>query len=215
MSNTIFYKIQNAYMIPYEEAIDKKVMDIYDKTNETIASSRIYFICRLKPKGLILKKLSKPEVLYIGETFNKKDRFKQHEKLLQATTLLKPKSILVVYFLHIRFSYLGLSEFQNNPLNIFNEIKDLYSKTSVRLLERLFIKLFNPILNTNHNDENVKEDNLVQKKLIDNSIHNINLDIGMNELLFNFIGGRRVESQDIYNFNLKNNEMTFGHTLSD
>ncbi|SEV90827.1 hypothetical protein SAMN05421841_0139 [Chryseobacterium wanjuense] len=213
MNDTIFYKIQNAYMIPYSEAIDEKIMDTYDKTNETIASSRIYLICRLRVKGFFLKKFSKPEVLYVGETFDKKNRFSPHKKLLKATTLLKSKDHLVVYFLHIRFSYLGLNEFHNNPLNIFNELKDIHSKTSVWLLERLFIKLFNPILNNKHNDENIKEDNLVRKKLIDNSILYVNLDIGMNELLFNFTGGRRVENQDIYNFNLKNNEMTFGHPL--
>ncbi|MEJ5104437.1 hypothetical protein [Chryseobacterium sp. MYb328] len=213
MNDTIFYKIQNAYMLPYEKVIDKEFMDLYDKTNEIIASSRIYFVCRLRSKGFLFNRFSKPEVLYVGETFDKENRFYRHEKILKATTLKEPKDKLVVYFLHIRFSYLGLNTFYNNPMEIFNEIKDLNSKTSVRLLERLYIKLFNPILNESHNDNNVIEDNLVQKKLIDNSIHYVNLDIGMNESLFNFTGGKRAEKHDIYTFNLTNNEMTFGHPL--
>ncbi|MDQ8006710.1 MAG: hypothetical protein REI64_18035 [Pedobacter sp.] len=213
MNDTICYKIQNAYMLPYEKAIDEKAMDYYEKNNEIIASSRIYFICKLRLNGFIIKRLSKPEVLYIGETFDKKNRFSPHKKLLKATTIVKKNEILAVYFLHIRFSYFGLNQFQNNPLDIFNEIKDIYNKTSIRLVERLFIKLFNPVLNDKHNDENVLEDNLVKKKLIDNFIQYVNLDVGMNDNIFNFIGGRRNESQDLYTFDLTNNEMTFGHPL--
>lgn len=200
-------------MLPYEEVIDEKVMDNYEKNNEIIASSRIYFICKLKIKGFIFKKVSKPEVLYIGETFDKKKRFSTHKKLLKATTLVTKNEVLAIYFLHIQFSYIGVNQFKNNPLDVFNEIKDINSATSIRLIERLFIKLFNPALNDKHNDDKVIQDKIVQKKLIANFIKYVNLDIGMNDALFNFIGGRRNENQDFYTFDLTNNEMIFGHPL--
>lgn len=206
MNDTICYKIQNAFMLPYEQVIDKKVMDYYEKSNEIISSSRIYLICKLNTKDF----LSKPEVLYIGETFDKKTRFSSHKKLLKATTLLGQNESLAVYFLHFRFSFIGLNQFLNNPLDILNELDDLNSKTSVKLLERIFIKLFRPILNDRHNDEKILEDNLVQKKLIDNYIQYVHLDVGMEDSVFNFIGGRRVENQDWYTFNLTNNEMKYG-----
>lgn len=112
--------------------------------------------------------------------------------------------------MHFSFSFVGFSQFQNNPLDILNELKDLHSKTSVKLLERIFIKLFNPILNEKHNDEKLLEDKLVQKKLIDNFIQYVHLDVGMEDSVFNFVGGRRVENQDWYTFDLTNNEMIFG-----
>lgn len=68
MKDTICYKIQNAFMLPYKQVIEKKEMENYEISNEIISYSRIYLICKLNSKDI----LSKPEVLYIGETFDKK-----------------------------------------------------------------------------------------------------------------------------------------------
>lgn len=211
MTDTISYKINNAYMLPYAIAIDENKMQQAEENNEIISSSRVYLICRIQKKGIIFKSLSKPEVLYVGETFNKKKRFSPHKKLLKATTLINPKDELVVFFLHMRFSFFGISLFQNNPVDIFNDIKDLYSKTSVKLVERFFIKLFRPILNEKNNDEKIRDDKLIVKKLIDNSIEFVTLDVGMNDHLFNFVGGNRIEKVDWYTFNLNTEEITYGH----
>ncbi len=72
MNDTISYKINYAYMLPYAIAIDESKMAEAEKNNEIIASSRVYLICRIRKKGFFFKSLSKPEVLYEGETFNKK-----------------------------------------------------------------------------------------------------------------------------------------------
>lgn len=211
MNDTIIYKINNAYMLPYQIAIDEKAMEYYEKSNDIIDSSRIYFICKIKKKGIIFRKYPKPEVLYIGETFNKKSRFSSHKKILQATTLLKSKDNLFVYFLQIRFSFMGISQFHNDPLKIFNEVKNTNSKTSVQLLERLFIKLFNPILNEKHNNSKVKDDLFIKDKLIKKNIEYVCLDIGMNDPSFNFVGGKRHKNDDQYTFDLINDKITNRH----
>jgi hypothetical protein len=213
MNDTIIYKINDAYMLPYQIAIDEKAMEFHEKSSDIIASSRIYFICKIKEKGKIFRKHPKPEVLYIGETFNKKSRFSSHKKILQATTLLKSKDNLFVYFLQIRFSFMGISQFHNDPLKIFDEIKDTNSKTSVQLLERLFIKLFNPILNEKHNNAKVKDDIFIKDKLIKEKIEYVCLDIGMNDSSFNFIGGKRLKNEDHYIFDLINDKITNRHPV--
>lgn len=188
-------------------------MELFEKKDETIASSRIYLICKQEKKGLFRKCFSKPQVLYVGETFDKKNRFSPHEKLLKATTLKKSNEVLVVYFLHMRFQFVGFNNFENNPLDIFNEIKDIHSKTAIKLMERFFIKLFRPILNEQHNNNDVLKDKLIHSMLIQKSIDIVSLDIGMNDYEFNFMGGHRKEDEDWYSFNLITNELTTGHPI--
>lgn len=204
MNDTIFYKIQNSYSLPYAVAIDRKLMDEYEKQNEIIRSSRIYFICKLEGTSFFFKKYSRPKVLYVGETFDKTNRFAPHEKLLKATTIVKPRDIIGVYFLHMRFSYVGMPIFNNNPWYTWNDLKDINSKSSVKLLERIFIRLFDPVLNDKHNKNDIYVDNLVNEKLMKNSIRYVHVDIGMNEKYFQFVGGCCTAGNDWYNFDLEN-----------
>lgn len=204
-NHQIVYKIENAYMLPYSKVIDKKVMDNYDKTNEIIASSKIYLICKLQTKQMSEGIIPKPQVLYVGETFDKKKRFSTHGKLLKATTLIEEDEILAVYFLHMRFSFVGLAPYLNNPHDTLQDISDIHNKRSVQLIERLLIKLFSPVLNKLHNNRKVLEDNFVRQKLINNNIRYVTLDVGMEDVIFNFSGGRRCENIDWYQFDLKTN----------
>jgi hypothetical protein len=210
MNDTISYKINNSYFLPYSIAIDKDKMREYEAKNEIIASSRIYLICQLKRTGFLFKKYSKPKVLYVGETFDKQNRFSPHEKLLKATTIISPNDKLVVYFLQMRFSFIGFPSWESNPLDLMTELKDLESKTSVRLLERLFIKLFDPELNDKHKKTVIYEDNLVKEKLISNSIRYVHLDIGMNDKHFQFFGGNCVNNQDWYTYDLQEEQLLVG-----
>lgn len=210
MNDTIIYKIQNSFSLPYAIAIDRKLMNDYERTNEIIRSSRIYFICKLEKTSFFFRKYSRPKVLYVGETFDKTNRFAPHEKLLKATTIVKPRDILGVYFLHMRFSYIGMPIFDAKPLDTWNDLKDINSKSSVKLLERIFIKLFNPILNDKHNRNDIYVDNLVKEKLIKNSIINIHIDIGMNDKCFQFTGGLCTSENDWYNFNLQEETFSTG-----
>lgn len=208
MNHQIVYKIQNAYMLPYAKVIDKKIMDTYDKTNEIIASSKIYLICKIQTKPTLKGSIPKPQVLYVGETFHKKKRFSTHEKLLKATTMLEPDEMLAVYFLQLKLSFLGSSPFIKNLHDSLKDISNIHAKPSVQVMERLFIKLFNPILNGSHNNNKVVEDKLFQQRLISNDIRFAILDVGMNDDVFNFVGGRRCEGTDWYRFDLKYNNLT-------
>jgi hypothetical protein len=199
-------------MVPYQIAIDENLMKFYEKSIDIIGSSRIYFICKIKKENFFQKN-PKPEVLYIGETFNKKKRFSTHNKILQATTLIKSKDLLFVYFVQIRFSFIGISPLNSDPMNFFNEIKDTNSKASVQVLERLFIKLFNPILNRMHNDPKIKDDKFITRKLIEENIDYVCLDIGMNDASYNFVGGKRLKNKDLYVFDLIEDTITNKHPL--
>lgn len=210
MNDLIGYKIENAFMLPYEVAIDKKKMAMFEKLNETVASSKLYLICKLKKKGVFLKRYSRPQVLYVGETFNKPKRFGPHIKLMKATTLTDKSEVLAIYFLHMKFSYFGLSAFQNDPWNIFQEIKDINSKTSVILMERVFIRLFEPILNEKIKESDMIEDNLIKEKLINQSIKYVHIDIGMQDKPYQFYGGNCRKDIDWYNYNLETNELFVG-----
>ncbi len=216
MNDTISYKIHDAYMLPYEVAINRDAMKFHESNNEIIASSRIYLICRLKKK-FISSTISRPEVLYVGETFNKDTRFSGHEHILKATTMINTRwnplqrEYIGVYFLHIRFSFTGFTLFNNNPWDLFQEIKDIDSKTSVQLLERLYIKLFKPVLNSMHNNDRIKEDNLILRKLLNNDIKFIHLDIGMNETEFQFYSNNIDQSEDWYNYDLLKEKIIPGY----
>lgn len=216
MNNTIYYKINDAYMLPYESAINEDLMGLLEKSNEIIASSRIYLVCRLS-KNIFSSKLSKPEVLYVGESFDKEHRFSGHKHILKATTLLNKgfnplkREFLAVYFLHIRFSFTGFKVFQNNPWDVFQELKDIGSKSSVELLERLYIKIFNPVLNIKHKNEKIKDDPLILKKLIDNDVEYVHLDIGMDDNHFQFYTSSTSTSCDWYNYDLKTERIIPGY----
>jgi hypothetical protein len=134
MDHQIVYKIENAYMLPYAKVIDKKVMDGYDKTNEIIASSKIYLICKLQTKLKSNGSIPKPQVLYVGETFQKNKRFSKHEKLLKATTILEPDEILAVYFLQLKFSFLGSPPYSNNPQDSLKDISNIHDNPSVQVM---------------------------------------------------------------------------------
>lgn len=202
--NIIIYKIQNAYMLPYEAVIDKDIMSYYDKNNEIIASSRIYLICKVRKKGIFFKRFLEPEVLYVGETFNKANRFSSHQQLLQATSMVRKNEKLVVYFLQFRYSYIALSPFIHNSWKIFNDLKDLNNKQSIQLIERALIKLFLPILNVQHNNgKHLHYDRFVKEKLIANQIKYLHIDVGMNDKLFYFKGGKREDEKDLYYFDLE------------
>ncbi len=162
-------------------------------------------------------KVSRPQVLYVGETFNKKSRFSGHKQILKATTLINRginpfrKEYIAVYFLHIRFTFTGYTMFNNNPLEVFQELKDISSKTSVKLLERLYIKLFNPPLNIMHNNDKFKSDNLISKKLIDNDIKYVYLDIGMIDKKFQFFSSNTLAEYDGYTYDLKEGKIYPGY----
>lgn len=212
MENTFCYKIHNSYVLPYQTVINDEMMDFLNNTNEIIASSRIYLICKVKRKCLFF--YTEPEVLYIGETFNKSKRFSTHKQLLKATTLLKRNEKIFVYFLHMRFSYCGFAPFKNDAFSVFNSLKNLDSKESVRLLERVLIKLFLPPLNVQHkNDKPFKEDKLIQEKLIDNGIKYLHIDVGMEQKLFNFRGGNRKKNIDWYCFDIETGRQVETETL--
>lgn len=210
MENMIGYKIEAAYELPYEYLIDGPLMSAIEKNNQIISSSRIYFICQLKKEGFLSKKYSRPHVLYIGETFNKEKRFPIHNKLLKSTALIGRKDRLSVYFLNMRYIYLGFPLFTQNPWVTFDEIKDLHSKTSVRIFERLFIKLFNPPLNNKHKDFKLSNDPIIKSTLLKNQIKHVHLDIGMTSKHFQFSGGHVIPTEDWYNFDLLSDSLSIG-----
>jgi len=214
MEDTISYKIEKSLMLPYEFAIENDFMREYEASNQTVASSRIYFICIVRKPGIISKMLSNtskfPEVLYIGETFNKTKRFERHDKLLKATRRLNRFNNIGVCFLNVRYSYIGSPLWTKDPYHIFDELKDLHSKTAILLLERLYIRLFRPILNKETLSHKLYDDKQIRQKLILNGIRYIHLDIGMNEDEHKYWSPELKSTSDWHYFDLKTGDMHVG-----
>lgn len=200
MKNILGYKISNAYFLPYKIVIDENIMDNFDKNEPIIATSRIYLICKIPKK--MWRGYGEPEILYVGETFNKKNRFSQHKKLLEATTLLNNKDILGVYFLQIRCLSCSYPILGKNPQDILKDLSDLNSSASIRLIERFFIYLFNPPLNKNHTTFPIFQDRLVEELLRANEIRYLHIDIGMTGKGFQFWSKSVLPRTDFYYYDL-------------
>lgn len=214
IANTFGYKIHWAHAVPYQVAINPLSMAQLELEHEVVASSRIYFICKIRKPGLISRLLSHsaahPEILYVGETFNKSNRYKRHEQILEATTLINNHDQLVIYFIKSRFSLIASPIWETSPLNILSELKDLNSKSSVWLLERLYIHLFKPTLNEKHKGGNIFKDNLIITTLRRQGIRYIHLDIGMNGREFQFWSPARELKSDWYYLDLETETLQEG-----
>jgi hypothetical protein len=210
VKNIVCYKIENAYVVPYKDVLDKDKMSRLEESTEIIRSSRIYFICKRNRRGLFQKQFREPEVLYVGETFDKKNRFSGHTKLLKATTMLKKSENLFVYFLEMRFHYADLTPPYNNGFHVVEQIGNIDSKSPIRVIERAFIKLFDPILNKAHKNTPLSQDNLVQEILVKNQIGQISIDLGMKNPSFLFRGGNRADNIDWYTIDLSNDQLRTG-----
>lgn len=207
VANTFGYKIDWAQPINYKIAINSQAMSHIELNNEIVSSSRIYFICKIKKTGLLSRFLTSstdhPEILYVGETFNKSDRYRRHEQILKATTLINDHDQLFIYFIKSHFFHISPSLWANRPQNIMRELRDLNSKSSVWLLERLYIHLFQPILNDKHKSGNIFKDSLIKKKLQDKGIRYVHLDIGMKGRDFQFWTPKRKLKSDWYYLDLE------------
>ncbi len=152
------------------------------------------------PDMVNLQEDRSPNVIYVGETFNKASRYKTHEKLLKATTIVDHScEELKIYFQHIKFIYGGYPiEFST-----LNELKDINNKAAVKLLERLFIQLFKPELNEFHVEADIFSDPLVVKNFRSNGIDYVHLDLGLNGKAYQFNSAKLQRSNDWYYFDFK------------
>lgn len=209
MKNIYCYKINRSFALPYQLAIEKSWMEFFESKEETVASSRIYFICRIRKPGFLSRIFSKlkprPEVLYVGETFNKAARYACHEKLLKATRMISDFDELRIYFIQVK-GVLGGEFFGNNTLfGVMDELRGFHSKEATWLLERLYIELFKPILNSRPQiAKKIEEDKFVKQKLLANEIFYVYLDIGMNEPEYQFWSPGKKSDVEGYYFDLQN-----------
>lgn len=215
MNNIFGYKIDHSQLIPYQIAINEKAMSAIESYNEIVASSRIYFICKIRKEGVLSSFFSSstkyPEVLYVGETFDKSKRYKGHEHLLRATTLVNNYDSLYVYFIKSRFTFAGFPIWKNSPMDVMLDLKDLNSKASVRLLERMYIYLFQPRLNSEKEKGlNISKYKLIKEKLLENQIRYLHLDIGMNEQEYQFWSPQSKSKSDWSYLDLENDEVKDG-----
>lgn len=276
MKNLVFYKIDHAYSLPYRTVINKDIMTYYEKYNDIISSSKIYFICRQKKvrfcvdsikvknnillfrlfmngkrtkkirigfpdyisinketlsdtnisikinnqrihyspeaviNGLGLDNGHRPEVLYIGMTFNKNKRFKNHIQLLKATTMINEDEDIIVYFIKYRVGICCTNPFNLNPYNLWTDLKDRESEEIVNLCERLFICIFKPPLNSLHVASKLSSDKRIKKILVENNIHYAHIDIGMNNSYFQFLTPSTDKGNDWYNYNFDTDSITTG-----
>lgn len=119
---------------------------------------------------------NRPEIIYIGYSFDPIKRLRTHEKIVKANAELDDNEELRLYINSFKFSF-GQSTSDNNVTLIGNigikkgKIPDTLFKNFVKLVERVLIHFFQTEgLNDNHITMNLMKDPILKKLLRDTGI---------------------------------------------
>lgn len=112
----------------------------------------------------------KPEVIYIGQSFDILGRLKKHEKIVEIQSKKKDDEDLRIYFPAFDFGYGGdgVPNFEPmmHKIMVSDAVKDKDNqKVKIDLLERFLIYFYQPEFNTRHTKSSLKTDDVVQRNL--------------------------------------------------
>lgn len=91
----------------------------------------------------------KPEILYIGQSFDMLNRWRNHKKVNQVTSILKDVEELRLYFIQFKF-FATFNEFGDIRWNTLLDMSDRTTKSfrdRISVLEQSLIQFYRPILN--------------------------------------------------------------------
>ncbi|WP_017732740.1 hypothetical protein [Nafulsella turpanensis] len=149
---------------------------------------------------------NKPEVVYVGQSFQMSKRIKSHKTLHKAVSQLKDGEEIRLYFLTFKYGYGGHKDYfqmegqvMDTWLSEFGMSKEFKSKIS--LVERFLIHFLKPIYNEQHVNSNIMNDSLVKTILTDNNIDVITLDFGVWGKSFEFWSPNQQLKTDCASFN--------------
>ena len=129
-----------------------------------------------------------PEVVYIGQTFSLKKRFRTHEQLNRAATLLDDDEDLRINLLSFKLGIMGDNPGSHMWDYVLHENMpgSAQWRDKVDLLERVLIFFFRPMLNSQHVATPIEKDSVVNAILRNNGITAVVLGTGMEGLQWQF-----------------------------
>ena len=108
------------------------------------------------------------EIIYIGQSINIVNRLENHEKLIRAFASLPDNKEVLINFIEPSFGYFNN---ENNELVHFNKETIMHTNFKafrydelINLTERILVKFFKPVLNTNFINTNFSTDKIISKR---------------------------------------------------
>lgn len=189
----------------------------YEKSNEKVLTFRDTLTNRqsiLLPTNVFrMNKINignKPEIIYVGYSFEPIERLEKHEKIVKAHTQLADNEEIRLYINKLKFYF--FKQQQNKEIIIIDNIgiergkvSDKQLKDFIKLSERMFINFFQTKgLNDQHINFDITKDKLAQKILHKNKIKFVSCDYDM-------YGG---EYYDFFSKNQKFNSKSFAFNFN-
>lgn len=91
----------------------------------------------------------KPEIIYIGQSFNMLNRWRNHKRVNHGLSILSDNEELRLYFIHFRF-FASFNDFGDTRWNNFLDMSDRSTqqfKDRISILEQALIQFYRPQLN--------------------------------------------------------------------
>jgi hypothetical protein len=186
-----------------EPYINKNLSNQYELT-VTFCMSKEEHITRILPidSMIALQEIDvgfKPEIIYIGQSFDMLNRWKNHKQVNRAISTLKDDEELRLYFIHFRF----IANCENHGDSRWNALLDISNcnsevfKDRISIIEQALIQFYRPELNTKHVD-GIADTASYQRISEATKIETIGLFLGMHGAAFQFYSQRqRLASEEI------------------
>lgn len=145
----------------------------------------------------------RPEVLYVGQSFEMLKRWRSHKQVNRATSKLGDDEELRLYYLHFLF----MAEFERFGDPNWNHLLEVDDKTTpqygdrISLLEQALIQYYRPALNTQLLDAS-SETAHIRRIAAKTGINAVRLSLGMKENAFQFFSAGQVMPDEVVTWDL-------------
>lgn len=163
---------------------------------------------------------NKPEVVYVGQSFQMTTRIKSHKTLHKAVSKLNDNEEIRIFFLTFKYGYGGHKNYFKMKGNVMNTWLSEHGKSKefkdkISLVERFLIHYLKPIYNEQHVASNIVSDRLVKTILTDNNIDVITINFGIWGNGFEFWSTNQQLKTDFVSFNFLKSEQSYQEGLCE
>lgn len=157
---------------------------------------------------------NKPEVLYVGQSFQMTTRIKSHKTLHKAVSKLDDTEEIRIFFLTFKYGYGGHKDYFQLKGDVMNTWLSQHGKSKefkdkISLVERFLIHYLRPIYNEQHVNSNIVSDRLVKTILTKNNIDAITINFGVWGKGFEFWSPKQHLRTDFASFNFLKPELGY------
>ena len=152
----------------------------------------------------------KPEIVYVGQSFDLLNRWKNHQQINKANSIICDDYELRLYFIHFTFigSFESVGDKNFKSLVVVKDRDSREFRDRISVVEQALIQYYRPILNSQHLDGNVNT--AAFKRIIRNTgLKTMGLSLGMNEHAFQFFSPNQVLNEENVILKIKNGKATF------